>query len=146
MMAISWRVRVFDGEYDYVGQDLSLIAQVEGETEISGRLSDWPTTRAGRHLVCVLANLNYLHKQRYPLDRDARISSAMTVLFDRGMNSNVSVARFDILMEGNAVHASVLATGSPRFDIEPFEVADGDLAWELVRQLLLRMFPQYPFR
>lgn len=142
MDRISWRARLFAGEYASADKDLSLIAHASGTTEYFGRSSDWATPVSEVHLVCVRDNLAWLRTQRNPIDPDAEIAPTMTVLVEGSSNAvDESITRIDITVRDRTVHAKVCSAGAWKIDCAPFEMNENDLAWEIVLTVLQRMFP-----
>lgn len=144
---VRWRVAVFEGEFDNHADELPLLSAIEGKTQISLHRKV-PQSALQRYLVCVLASLKALSEKRRPMDPNAQATSSMTVVFERVGKGGTSrrkqtVARFDVLLRDESAYASVTAQNSPRFDVGPVKINDGDEAWEIVLALLRAMLSEH---
>jgi hypothetical protein len=144
---VGWRVSAHAGELEYAGQQLPLLCATEGEIE-TGRT--WPPaeTVVERLFTSVLASLSKSPRCHLSSDLEIRTPNAMTVFFEylasEPTGCTRTVARFDVLREGNNVYASFLAEGAPRFDVGALLLPDEQEVWDTVQALLKAIFPLLP--
>jgi hypothetical protein len=136
---VCFRAEAYWGEYIDSNRPLGIVSEVAGAGMVdSTQLLGKDPTQA--FLMAVRSLMETKARHQRPIDGASLTKPAMTIWIEKlakiGGMAGEAVARFDLVIDDEGVHASVHVLGQPRVDIGPVIPEDGDGPWEMVIRFL----------
>jgi hypothetical protein len=139
---LSWRLRVYEGEYLKYCATLPLVIEITGQIiHESGTSID--TESAQHWLHEVVADLNERSAAGHPMQPFALVGDFMTISIEElqfdGIAASRMIARLDMVRDEERVSGSLLAVRQPRIDLDPVKIEPSDGVLDVFLRLLAFM-------